>query len=97
MGSQLRPFWSQRSQRKLKAGEIGVALASVRQAPGRIVKTWPSFGVGTAPEVGLSDGPPLKAGRGVVPGRAATPAVVGEDVSDTLPGRTRLRPVTVTA
>src|SRR4051794_24229440 len=88
----------QRRQRYLNVGLTWVALASVRHLPVLIVKTMPQCGMATSgsADVRLGWSCDTNDGRGLVPGSAATPAVVGFESIVTGSVLTRLRPETVT-
>src|SRR4051812_42857407 len=88
----------QRRQRYLKVGLTWVALATVRHLPGAIVNTMPQSGIAAFGSAVVSFGWSCDTndGRGLVPGSAATPAVVGFESIVTGSVLTRLRPETVT-
>src|SRR3954447_16504024 len=88
----------QRRHRYLKVGCTSFALFSLRHLPVLIVNAMPQCGIAASGSgvVRLGWWPETTAGRGFVPGRAATPAVVGAESTTTGSALTRLRALTVT-
>src|SRR4051812_47589523 len=88
----------QRFQRYLKVGCTSVALFSLRHLPTSIVNAMPQCGMAASGSavVRLSWSAELNDGRGLVPGNAPTPAVVGAESTTTGSALTRFRALTVT-